>query len=120
MSRRLSFWAALTTAAMILAASAPSQATTKSQCTVDKVAWFDTGYMSGTRGGVLVNCVGDATNFYSFGSHPYCGSYTIEVLKGLFSVAQAALLSGKKVDIEYTQLGYPCSQAVFGSIKLLR
>jgi hypothetical protein len=64
-------------------------------CTVSQVAWSPTG------GGTLQVLCGGSW-FYAFGSHASCNVQDIETRKQWNSLAQAAALTGRTININYT------------------
>lgn len=89
----------LSVAGITLGGATEAQADTIT-CSPNRVAWA-----TNAGGAVQVYCDGDW--YYGYGSHADadCGANAIDARKAWLSLAQAALLAGKDLYIEYTAQG---------------
>jgi hypothetical protein len=91
--------------------SAPASAATKSACTVTRVL-----YDGNSQSRLAVWCSGDANIYYAFNNDPSCGSQaSINTLKIWESLFQAALLSGRKMDFNWSTGGGACAIPLMSS-----
>jgi hypothetical protein len=95
-------------AAAVLTASAPAEASTLT-CSVNGVAWA-----TGGSGTLQIFCNG--VGHFAFGSHTDtdCTSVNLEARKSWQNLAQAALLSGKTLTVEFTPSGTGAGQCSGG------
>ncbi len=69
--------------------------TANAYCLVDNLQWDD----GGDHGLLQIHCINDA--WYSASTASFCGPHTTDTLKAWLSMAQAAWLSGKHLQMTW-------------------
>lgn len=103
---------ALAAGAAIAGGAPAARAVTRPQCLVNQIQ-YDTGRLA-------IWCQADPAIYYAFTSHASCSTQPLETVKLWLGMLQAALVAGKKVELDFTPPAGSCIDRAVTSVRLLR